>query len=57
MQYLHPCSFCNESTHTERKCPELVAPLREEDIQKPAGADLMAVVVMKMNHSRRILFI
>lgn len=24
-------------THTERKCPELVAPLREEGIQKPSG--------------------
>ena len=37
MQGLKPCSFCNESTHTERKCPELVAPIREEGIQKPAG--------------------
>lgn len=37
MQGLRPCSFCNESTHTERRCPELVAPLREEGIQKPSG--------------------
>jgi hypothetical protein len=37
MQGLKPCSFCNEMTHTERKCPELVAPLREEGIQKPSG--------------------
>ena len=37
MQSLRPCSFCNESTHTERKCPELVAPLHEEGIQKPAA--------------------
>jgi hypothetical protein len=37
MQGLKPCSFCNESTHKERNCPELVAPLREEGIQKPSG--------------------
>ena len=37
MQGLKPCSFCNESTHKERNCPELVAPLREKGIQKPAG--------------------
>lgn len=37
MQGLRPCSFCNESSHTERKCPELVAPLREEGVQKPTG--------------------
>ena len=37
MQDLKPCSFCNESTHTERKCPELVAPIREDRIQKPSG--------------------
>ena len=37
MQGLKPCSFCNESTHTERKCPELVAPIREDRIQKPSG--------------------
>lgn len=37
MQGLKPCPFCNELTHTERRCPELVAPLREEGIQKPAG--------------------
>jgi len=59
MQGLKPCSFCNESTHTERTCPELVAPLREEGIQKPAGGrpqgggdeeeDAIKIVSMRIN--------
>ena len=63
MQGLRPCSFCNESTHTERKCPELVAPIREEGIQKPSGGrphggddeeDAIKVVTMRINNEFNI---
>ena len=64
MQGLILCSFCNEPTHTERKCPELVAPLREEGVQKPAGGrpnsggddedDSIKVVTMRINNEFNI---
>jgi hypothetical protein len=28
MEKPYACSFCGERTHSERKCPELVAPLK-----------------------------
>ena len=31
------CSHCGERDHSDTRCPELVAPVRQEGVQKPAG--------------------
>ncbi len=31
------CSHCGERDHSDTRCPELSAPVRQEGVQKPAG--------------------
>ena len=35
MQNAKPCSMCGHADHVEWRCPELVAPIRQEGIMKP----------------------
>jgi hypothetical protein len=35
MQHARPCSFCGEADHVEWRCPELVAPIRDQGMMKP----------------------
>ena len=34
-QHVKPCSFCGDGDHVSWRCPELVAPLRQEGMMKP----------------------
>lgn len=41
MQNAKPCTMCGEATHVEWKCPELVAPIRQEGMMKPPAGQPM----------------
>lgn len=41
MQNAKPCTMCGEADHVEWKCPELVAPIRQEGMMKPPAGQPM----------------
>ena len=48
MENCYACSFCGKRTHSERKCPELVAPLKHgiitEGVPRGGGGEEDAIV-------------
>lgn len=48
MENCYACSFCGTRTHSERKCPELVAPLKPgiitEGVPRGGGGEEDAIV-------------
>ena len=48
MEKPYACTFCGERTHSERKCPELVAPLKfgiiTEGVPRGGGGEEDAIV-------------
>jgi len=41
MQNAKPCSMCGGGDHVDWKCPELVAPIRQEGMMKPPAGQPM----------------